>query len=59
MPYTLFNPNETSGNRVGFERNKKGLVTRILKAYGTIEMTIFSVLFIIIVVLVIAHNFID
>lgn len=59
MPYTLFNPNETSTNRVGIERNKKGLFIRILKAYGTIEMTIFSVLFITIVVLVIAHNFID
>ncbi len=59
MPQTLFNPIESSTERFSEVNKKRSYISRVMNAYGKIEMTIFFVLFIAIVVLVVAHNFVD
>ncbi|MEI7803402.1 MAG: hypothetical protein WCI97_12185 [Bacteroidota bacterium] len=59
MSQTIFNPTEKNSDRILFPVKKKNLFTKIINAYGKIELLIFSVLLMVIVVLAVKHNLFD
>ena len=59
MSQTIFNPTEKNSDRILFSGKKKNSFTKIINAYGKIELLIFSVLLMVIVVLAVKHNLFD
>lgn len=59
MSQILYNSGTNELKNHNFFRKKGNYFNRILKAYGKIETLLFIVLFMVIIILAIIHNFID